>query len=114
MNRAQRIVFTGYCLLVIYCCLWIPWHLRVGEKPDPEYLRVGYGWLWVGPHRPHGPGAFGPCDLDPPGPGCAEESRAAARDSLASPDLTLIALRLAAATGIAAAVFLLAGFRAES
>jgi len=46
MNRTQRVILALYFLLVAYCCVWIPWHVR-GE---PDYsIRAGYGWAWVGP-----------------------------------------------------------------
>jgi hypothetical protein len=79
MNKAQRIVLILYCLLLVYCCVWIPW--RFGQPDD--YLRVGYGWLWAGP-----------VEADP---------------LLAAPELPLIFLRIAAATALSAAAFLLAG-----
>ena len=44
MNKAQHIVLILYCLLLAYCCIWIPWHIA----EDQDYLRVGYGWLWAG------------------------------------------------------------------
>ncbi len=45
MNRAQRLVLILYCLLLAYCCVWVPWHLVQG----PNSVRSGYGWLWTGP-----------------------------------------------------------------
>jgi hypothetical protein len=79
MNRSQRIVLILYCLLLVYCCVWIPWHV---VTEDQSNIRVGYGWLWSGPAE------GGP---------------------LASPELSLIALRIVAATSIFGALFLFAG-----
>jgi hypothetical protein len=45
MTRSQRIVVVLYCLLVVYCCTWVPWHIvghpRVGE------IQLGSRWLWT-------------------------------------------------------------------
>ena len=27
MTRPQRIVLIAYCLLLAYCCIWIPWRV---------------------------------------------------------------------------------------
>ena len=44
MTPLQRIVVVLYCLLVAYCCLWVPWHVTglaaVGQ------VQLGYGWIW--------------------------------------------------------------------
>jgi len=77
MNRAQRIVLILYCLLIVYCCLWVPWH--VIEQTGIS-ARIGYGWLWIGPSVGYAP--------------------------YASPDLAVIVLRLIAATALAGAAFL--------
>jgi len=82
MNRAQRIVLVLYCLLLAYCCIWIPWHVPARHfvegaiRPAED---LGYGWLWVVPN------------------------------SYATPDLPRIELRFGAATALAAAVFLISG-----
>jgi hypothetical protein len=84
MNRSQRIVLVPYLLLVLYCCVWVPWHLV--QSPATEGFhqwRTGYGWLWSGPS--------GAVD-------------GASRYS--SPDLPIIGLRLLAATALSGAVFL--------
>ena len=47
MNRAQRIVLIVYCLLLAYCCVWIPWQYQPQQSGPP--LRLGYGWVWAGP-----------------------------------------------------------------
>jgi hypothetical protein len=42
MNRAERIVLIVYCLLVVYCCLWVPGHV---VTPAGE-TQFGHPWLW--------------------------------------------------------------------
>ena len=87
MNRAQRIVLIACCLLLAYCCLWIPWceyyHVS-GEFRTHTYYRMGYGWLWAGPHM------------------------ASIGLTYAQPDNQLIIIRLLAAIAIGGALFLLA------
>lgn len=82
MNRAQRVVLVLYCLLLVYCSVWIPWQEQARHFAEgmirPAY-HLGYGWLWVPP------------------------------DSSAVPDLVRIVLRFGAATALAAAVFLISG-----
>jgi hypothetical protein len=80
MSKAQRFVVMIYCLLLAYGCLWVPWHVYDGTN----YLRTGYGWLWVGPSAP----------------GVA---------SYSTPDLVIMGFRFMAATAISAAIFLLTG-----
>jgi hypothetical protein len=46
MNRSQRIVLVLYCLLIVCCCVWVPW--RVVVPGDPP-VRIGYAWLSSGP-----------------------------------------------------------------
>jgi hypothetical protein len=47
LSKIQRIVVIVYCVLLAYCCLWIPWHLVQGQ----DNIRAGYGWLWRGPQN---------------------------------------------------------------
>jgi len=81
MNHPQRIVLVLYCLLLVYCCLWIPFHVQTYRQGvgSTGYYRMGYAWLWIGPDR------------------------------YATPDVSLIVLRLVAATALSSAAFLLAG-----
>jgi len=97
MNRAQRIVFILYFLLLTYCCVWIPWRFQIhlpsdSYRPD-GYYRTGYGWSWVGP-----------------------SNRQSLRydSSYAAPDMPLIQLRIVAVTSIAAGGFLLSGMLPKS
>lgn len=30
MTRTQRVVLVVYCLLVVYCCLWVAWGTETG------------------------------------------------------------------------------------
>jgi hypothetical protein len=99
MNRAQRIVLVLYCLLLAYCCLWVPWRIPF-RNSLPE--RVGYGWLWAGPAEGHGN-----VHVPPPPSGFTIDPEP--RWERARPDLELIAFRLVAVTSIAAAGFLLSG-----
>ena len=60
MNLPQRIVLVIYCLLLVYCCLWIPFHVQTYRQGvgSTGYYRMGYAWLWIGPDRyatPDGP-----------------------------------------------------------
>ncbi|PYX16119.1 MAG: hypothetical protein DMG84_08880 [Acidobacteria bacterium] len=86
MNLPQRIVLVVYGLLLVYCCLWIPFHVQTYRQGvgSTGYYRMGYAWLWIGPDR------------------------------YATPDVTLIVLRLVAATALSSAAFLLAGIRTKA
>lgn len=79
MSRAQRIVLIIYCLLVVYCSVWIPLHEFQVVNPDGTIVAtsIGYGWLWSAESEP--------------------------------PAIALVMLRLLAVTAIAGAAFLLAG-----
>ena len=81
MNLAQRVVIVISCLLLVYCCLWIPFHVQTYRQGvgSTGYYRMGYAWLWIGPDR------------------------------YATPDGSLILLRLIAAAALSCAAFLLAG-----
>jgi hypothetical protein len=81
MTRAQRIVAVLYCLLVVYCCVWIPWHAIV---PDVGDIPLNYHLLWSDPMF------------------WAEQMSS-------SPDLVRIALRLLVATALGGAAFLITG-----
>ncbi len=103
MNRAQRIVLVLYCLLLAYCCLWIPWHVQRGSRFVPTYVRSGYGWLWTGPKQYCPPPSEHTAQL------CNIDERIPEYDSDASPDLELMALRFVAATAVGIAAFLVGG-----
>jgi hypothetical protein len=45
INKPQRIVLVLYCVLLTYCCVWIPWYV----SNDQDHVNIGYGWLWNGP-----------------------------------------------------------------
>jgi hypothetical protein len=78
MTWARRTVLIVYSLLIVYCCPWVPWHVVQSPAYQHEHeIRVGYGWLWMGPSE----GAF--------------------YDDNATPDLPIIGLRLLAATALA-------------
>lgn len=79
MSKAQRIAVAVYCLLVAYCCLWVPWRVSF---PEGAQYRAGYGLLWIGPLNAH---------LDP---------------FATRPDFPIIALRIIAVSFISAVVFL--------
>jgi hypothetical protein len=51
VNRAQRIVAVLYCLLVVYCCVWVPWHYDIGELKG---IKEGYALVWNGPPEDQG------------------------------------------------------------
>jgi len=46
MNRSKRIALVLYCLLVVCCCVWVPWRIVVPGDPP---VRIGYAWLWTAP-----------------------------------------------------------------
>jgi len=46
MTRAQRIVAVLYCLLVVYCCVWVPW---VASTEGVKDISQGYSWVWSSP-----------------------------------------------------------------
>lgn len=46
MTRAQRIVAVLYCLLVVYCAVWVPW---VANTKNIKDIHQGYGWVWSPP-----------------------------------------------------------------
>jgi hypothetical protein len=46
MTRSQRIVVAVYCLVVVYCCVWVPWVANFGSVRD---IHQGYGWVWSPP-----------------------------------------------------------------
>lgn len=112
MNRTQRVVLVVYCLLLAYCCVWIPWHVKHPGRYGDEFIRLGYGWLWAGPYRKPPSVVY----YDPPkGSGewaMASEEDISTRfpdDPIATPDFALIGLRFAAATLIGAALSLVGG-----
>jgi hypothetical protein len=114
MNRPQRIVLIVYCLLLVYCCLWIPWHVR-HRLTD---RRTGYGWLWTGPkvervETQSNPGTANLSDIDEAATARMSSSQrkptTSYYDSESTPDLPLILLRLIVVTAIGAAAFLLSG-----
>lgn len=88
MNRIQRVVVILYCLSLVYCCLWVPWHVPYG----PRHKHLGYGWIWEGP-------ATSPADPD----------WRQLEHKYASPDVLRIVLRVIAASSLAAAAMLVAG-----
>jgi hypothetical protein len=118
MTRAQRIVAVLYCLLVVYCGVWVPW-ARTVPLAQPIKVQEGYDWVWsVGCEQPTAasttpapventkpasdtPPKFEVVDAPPPSP-CHGFK-------WGEPDIATIALRLVAATGLCGAAFLLAG-----
>jgi hypothetical protein len=108
MNRTQHFVLVLYCLLLAYCCLWLPWHVQRSSRFDTFYVRSGYGWLWTGPKKycpsPPSDHTANLCNLD----------NWTEYDETATPDLQLLALRLVAATAIGSAVFVLAKLLTKS
>lgn len=43
MTRSQRVILIVYCLLVAYCCVWVPWQVKLASVGE---LQQGYRWLW--------------------------------------------------------------------
>jgi hypothetical protein len=84
VKRSLRIILIVYCLLLVYCCVWIPWHLVDAESH--RVLRAGYGWLWTGPSN----SVFSSIDAL----------------ALMTPDFAIIALRIVVATAICGAAYI--------
>jgi hypothetical protein len=107
VNRPQRFVLIVYCAFIAYCSVWIPWRINY---PEGAHERVGYGWVWAGPHRSP-PVVYKPPIETPDGLKILteEDTQSSWRDLNAEPDLLLIVLRLVAVTAILATVFLLVG-----
>lgn len=103
----QRIVLVLYCLLLVYCSLWIPWHVQRGSRFASTYVRSGYGWLWTGPKQYCPPPSEHTATL------CNIEDGKPQYDSYATADLELLALRFTAATAIGAAAVLLTSIRVK-
>lgn len=78
----RRVILSLYCIAIAYCCLWVPWYQPAPPANARQWFRMGYGWLWVGPHNYLG--------------------------EYARPDITMIALGLIVASAIFAAIFLIA------
>lgn len=55
MTRTQRLVAIFYCLLIVYCGAWVPWHY---DMEAVKGIKVGYGLVWNGP-----PGGVGVPDM---------------------------------------------------
>lgn len=103
MNRAQRIVAFVYCLLLAYCCVWVPWRIPVGLHG--KYERANYGWVWAGPHRAPAIVYNPPIQVTKDYQLVGEEDPEIPLTS--SPDEPRILLRIGAATALAGAAFLL-------
>ena len=86
MSRAQRLVLATYCLLVTYCCIWIPWQITCGVEHFHQY--VEYSFLWAAPQD--------------------------CRVHAITPHIPMLVLRIVAVTAISAAVFVLAGIRVST
>jgi hypothetical protein len=128
MNPLQRAILIGYSILVIYCCLWVPWTVEynpISEYARVRYMRQGYGWLWAGPRvmvEQPDPSSF---TSVPPAKEhdvsgwtvVGEESmRSVPQAGLihAEPDTRIILLRLIAATALGSVASLAAGFLVRS
>jgi hypothetical protein len=88
MNQIQRIVVVIYCLLLAYCCIWVPWQIvgTVGSAPEHKISNIIYSPVWDAP--------IGSYET--------------------SPDMRLIILRAVAITAIAGAAFVSAGIAKAS
>ena len=107
MNRAQRVVLAAYCLLIFYCSVWVPWCVSGKRSYESYHERVGYGWLWAGPHR-DATIAF-PSKTDPDTTYEEVDARTRGDEDTAMPDLPLVGLRFLAVTALAVAAFLIVG-----
>jgi hypothetical protein len=118
MPLPKRIVAIIYCLLLVYCSVWIPWcEAYRGSSSYHSYRRIGYGWVFAGPRvlveEPDG-STFVPTSSQQKDQAsgftvAGEESmRRVVQSGLvyAEPDVRLIFLRLIAVSALAAAAFL--------
>jgi TRAP-type C4-dicarboxylate transport system permease small subunit len=80
MNRTRRVVLVVYCLLILYCCIWVPSNAFEVVNPNGTSASrsLGYDWLWK-----------------------AETPEV--------PAIRLVALRIVAVSALAGAVFVAAG-----
>ena len=100
MTRPQRIVAVLYCLLLAYCCAWIPWHVTyvvesqssVGDESTPPFQgekiirsRTVYSFIWNAP------------------------SDERTLRWIPTPAIDLILLRIVAASAVCSAAFFLVG-----
>ncbi len=81
MNRAQRVILAIYCILLAYCCIWIPWRVTFGSGQMTEVI---YSLVWAAPKVGY------------------------ERGFKAVPEMNLILLRIVGLTVISAVVFELA------
>lgn len=90
MSRLQRAIIGSYFLSLGYCLAWIPWHIPFRWPTDLArpigYYNAGYGWLWYGPHS------------------VVDNFY---RGEFAQPNIPLIELRVALATALFAALFVI-------
>jgi hypothetical protein len=53
VKGSLRVILVVYCLLLAYCCLWVPWRIpavrSAADFAHMRYVPFGYGWLWAGP-----------------------------------------------------------------
>jgi len=118
MTRSQRIVCAIYCLLIVYCCVWVPWRVIV---PSLGEVQQGYDWIWavgceppiiasqkpdlpaeIGDAKPIDPAPnFEVVDRPPPSPCHGFKS--------GGPDVAAVALRLLAVTALCGTGLLMAG-----
>ena len=98
MSRASRLVLVTYCLVFAYCSIWVPWCVNGTTYSGRAYHhRVGYGWLWSGPHRST------ILVYDPQRETAQEEVDTRSDDFTATPDFPLLGLRFVAVTMLAIA-----------
>jgi len=120
VNRYQRIVVIVCLIAVSYCCVWIPWCLNLHSASD--YSRIGYGWVWAGPRYLPGfsfststSGSGNSKDFPDIDEILDQPQHEYERISpSAMPDMPIIALRVTAATAVAAAAFLLTGMKVNA
>jgi hypothetical protein len=119
MNQPQRIVAVLYCVLIVYCCVWVPWHATAVLVEEDEAaksrkttvldVRLGSAWVWsqTGPpiqYEGENLKADDPHFLDV----IKRDGVRMRQQASETPDMVIIALRLVAATAIGVAAFLAA------
>ncbi|MFZ0535554.1 MAG: hypothetical protein WAM47_01765 [Candidatus Sulfotelmatobacter sp.] len=105
MTRAQRAVLVLYCLLVAYCCVWVPWQFTArGVDYQLGYALIG----GCGPvsQQPADDNKYEVVDEN----GKKEPPKAVPCDGFQGGlDVRAVALRLLAATALCGGLFVATG-----
>ena len=103
MNPLQRAVVVLYGVLLLYCCLWVPWRYGTNSLMNGGD-HAGYGWLWAG-SRLMAPGKYRVPTKDPKAP-VIEFGLNPSPPGLPKPDVALIGMRIILFTCLSLAAML--------